>query len=96
MLDSLKKTSETCLKKLKTTTSIYTLLFSLLQYRQHGDESDLHVLIFDEIDAICRSRGSRNDGTNVGDTVVNQLLTKIDGVEALNNILVIGMTNRYT
>ncbi|KAH3763968.1 vesicular-fusion protein sec18 [Pelomyxa schiedti] len=63
-------------------------------YKQHGPEADLHVVILDEIDAICRSRGSRNDGTNVGDTVVNQLLAKIDGVEALNNILVIGMTNR--
>jgi len=30
----------------------------------------------------------------VNDSVVNQLLSKIDGVEALNNILVIGMTNR--
>ena len=28
------------------------------------------------------------------DTIVNQLLTKIDGVDALNNILLIGMTNR--
>lgn len=32
--------------------------------------------------------------TGVHDTVVNQLLTKLDGVEQLNNILVIGMTNR--
>ncbi|NXS65216.1 NSF ATPase, partial [Pandion haliaetus] len=32
--------------------------------------------------------------TGVHDTVVNQLLSKIDGVEQLNNILVIGMTNR--
>jgi vesicle-fusing ATPase len=30
----------------------------------------------------------------VHDSIVNQLLTKIDGVEALNNILLIGMTNR--
>ncbi len=30
----------------------------------------------------------------MGDTVVNQLLAKIDGVESLNNILIIGMTNR--
>lgn len=29
------------------------------------------------------------------DTIVNQLLTKIDGVNDLNNILVIGMTNRW-
>lgn len=33
-------------------------------------------------------------GAGVHDTVVNQLLTKIDGVDALNNILLIGMTNR--
>ena len=28
------------------------------------------------------------------DSIVNQLLSKIDGVEALNNVLIIGMTNR--
>ena len=33
-------------------------------------------------------------GTNVNDQVVNQLLSVIDGVDALNNIIVIGMTNR--
>ncbi|XP_062075748.1 vesicle-fusing ATPase-like [Humulus lupulus] len=61
--------------------------------RTRGDESDLHVIIFDEIDAICKSRGSTRDGTGVHDSIVNQLLTKIDGVEALNNVLLIGMTN---
>jgi len=64
------------------------------EYKEKGDYSDLHIIIFDEIDAICKQRGSRNDGTGVQDTVVNQLLSKIDGVDALNNILVIGMTNR--
>ncbi|KAH7676371.1 vesicle-fusing ATPase protein [Dioscorea alata] len=59
-----------------------------------GDQSDLHVIIFDEIDAICKSRGSTRDGTGVHDSIVNQLLTKIDGVESLNNVLLIGMTNR--
>jgi len=59
-----------------------------------GDESDLHVIIFDEIDAICRKRGSTNSGTGVNESVVNQLLSKIDGVESLHNILIIGMTNR--
>lgn len=59
-----------------------------------GDESDVHIIIFDEIDAICKSRGSSRDGTGVGDSVVNQLLTQIDGVDSLNNVLVIGMTNR--
>ena len=60
----------------------------------NGDDSDLHIIIFDEIDAICKSRGSVRDGTGVHDSIVNQLLTKIDGVDALNNILLIGMTNR--
>ena len=59
-----------------------------------GSASDLHVIIFDEIDAICKQRGSVQSGAGVHDTVVNQLLTKIDGVDALDNILVIGMTNR--
>ncbi|KMS97999.1 hypothetical protein BVRB_4g096810 [Beta vulgaris subsp. vulgaris] len=62
--------------------------------RTRGDQSDLHVIIFDEVDAICKSRGSTRDGTGVHDSIVNQLLTKIDGVEALNNVLLIGMTNR--
>ncbi|OAY80048.1 Vesicle-fusing ATPase [Ananas comosus] len=62
--------------------------------RTQGDQSDLHVIIFDEIDAICKARGSTRDGTGVHDSIVNQLLTKIDGVESLNNVLLIGMTNR--
>ncbi|GER31530.1 vesicle-fusing ATPase [Striga asiatica] len=62
--------------------------------RTKGDQSDLHIIIFDEIDAICKSRGSTRDGTGVHDSIVNQLLTKIDGVESLNNVLLIGMTNR--
>ena len=58
--------------------------------------SGLHMIIMDELDAICKQRGSTNSGTGVHDTVVNQLLSKIDGVEQLNNILIIGMTNRFT
>ncbi|KAH8374142.1 hypothetical protein KR200_000068, partial [Drosophila serrata] len=59
-----------------------------------GPNSGLHIIIFDEIDAICKQRGSVAGNSGVHDTVVNQLLTKIDGVDQLNNILVIGMTNR--
>jgi len=54
----------------------------------------LHIIIIDEIDALCKKRGSGSDSTGVNDSVVNQLLTKIDGVKPLNNILLIGMTNR--
>ncbi|CCH62266.1 hypothetical protein TBLA_0G03290 [Henningerozyma blattae CBS 6284] len=64
------------------------------EYKQKGEESSLHIIIFDELDSVFKSRGSRGDGTGVGDNVVNQLLAKMDGVDQLNNILVIGMTNR--
>jgi vesicle-fusing ATPase len=62
-----------------------------LEYEQEGDASQLHVIIFDEIDAICKQRGSTTSSTGVNDSVVNQLLSKIDGVDALNNVLVIGV-----
>lgn len=62
--------------------------------RAHGNESQIHLIIFDEIDAICKQRGTVRNGTGVNDSVVNQLLSKMDGVEALNNVLIIGMTNR--
>lgn len=64
------------------------------EYKSKGDESGLHIIIFDELDAICKQRGSTGGGTGVGDSVVNQLLSKLDGVDQLNNILIIGMTNR--
>jgi vesicle-fusing ATPase len=63
--------------------------------KEKGDESGLHIIIFDELDAVCKQRGSgAGGGTGVGDSVVNQLLSKLDGVDQLNNILLIGMTNR--
>ena len=55
-----------------------------------AEDSPLHVIIFDEIDAICRQRGTTGGGTGVHDSIVNTLLTKIDGVDSLNNILLIG------
>jgi vesicle-fusing ATPase len=63
------------------------------EWRVKKEDSALHIIIFDEIDAICKKRGSTlNSG--VGDQVVNQLLSKMDGVESLENVLIIGMTNR--
>ncbi|KAI6784317.1 uncharacterized protein J7T54_004863 [Emericellopsis cladophorae] len=65
------------------------------EYKEKGDESGLHIIIFDELDAVCKQRGSGGGGgTGVGDSVVNQLLSKLDGVDKLENILLIGMTNR--
>jgi len=67
---------------------------AITEQEEKGDDSSLHIIIFDEIDAICKQRGSSGGSTGVGDTVVNQLLSMIDGVNALNNVLIIGMTNR--
>jgi vesicle-fusing ATPase len=65
------------------------------EYKEKGDASQLHIIIFDELDAVCKQRGSGSSGgTGVGDNIVNQLLTKLDGVDQLNNLLLIGMTNR--
>ncbi|KAF2711794.1 AAA-domain-containing protein [Pleomassaria siparia CBS 279.74] len=65
------------------------------EQKEKGDESGLHIIIFDELDAVCKQRGSgAGGGTGVGDSVVNQLLSKLDGVDQLNNLLLIGMTNR--
>lgn len=61
---------------------------------EKGDNSQLHIIIFDEMDAIMKTRGSSRSDSGVGDSIVNQLLSKIDGVDSLNNILLIGMTNR--
>ncbi|KAK8154747.1 vesicle-fusing ATPase [Phyllosticta citrichinensis] len=59
------------------------------------DKNELNLIIFDELDAVCKQRGSgAGGGTGVGDSVVNQLLSKLDGVNQMNNIILIGMTNR--
>lgn len=52
----------------------------------------LHVYVFDEFDALARKRGSQS--REINDGVLNTLLTMIDGHDALNNIIVFGLTNR--
>jgi vesicle-fusing ATPase len=64
------------------------------EQKAEGPNSMLHIIIFDEFDAICKARGTTSDNTGVSDSIVNQLLSKIDGVESINNVLIIGMTNR--
>jgi len=57
--------------------------------------SKLHLIICDEFDAIARKRGSGSStSSDVNDKIVNQFLSMIDGPNALNNILLICMTNR--
>ncbi|MCE4607377.1 MAG: AAA family ATPase, partial [Caldisphaeraceae archaeon] len=51
------------------------------------------VVFFDEIDAIASLRGV-DDGSRVGERIVSQLLTEIDGITELQNVVVIAATNR--
>ncbi|KAM3571533.1 hypothetical protein VYU27_006439 [Nannochloropsis oceanica] len=64
------------------------------EFKEKGSASALHVIIFDEIDALTRKRGTLRDSSGVLDSCVNQLLSKIDGLAAFDNILCIGTTNR--
>jgi vesicle-fusing ATPase len=58
------------------------------------DPNNICLVIFDEIDAICRARGM-DSTSGQRDGLVNQLLSEMDGVKTHDrNILVIGMTNR--
>ena len=63
----------------------------------NGDatRSALHVIVIDEIDAVFRKRSSAEDsGEATRSSTVNQILSKLDGVKAIPNVLLIGMTNR--
>jgi len=51
------------------------------------------VIFFDEIDSLAGKRGVET-GTKVTERVLNQLLAEMDGLEELNDVLVIGATNR--
>ncbi len=52
------------------------------------------VVFFDEIDSIAGERGQRSGGSGVGERVVSQLLTELDGLEDLEDVVVIATTNR--
>ncbi|TQQ82549.1 AAA family ATPase [Halonotius terrestris] len=52
------------------------------------------VIFFDEIDAIATQRGSGDSDSSVSERVVSQLLTELDGLEELEDVVVIAATNR--
>ena len=52
------------------------------------------VIFMDEIDSIAPERGSGNGDSNVTERVISQMLTEMDGLESLNNVVVIAATNR--
>ncbi|MFB6097258.1 MAG: CDC48 family AAA ATPase [Haloferacaceae archaeon] len=51
------------------------------------------IVFFDELDSLAPSRG-QEIGNNVSERVVNQLLTELDGLEEMGDVMVIGATNR--
>ncbi len=51
------------------------------------------VIFFDELDSLAPARG-QDVGSNVSERVVNQLLTELDGLEEMENVMVIAATNR--
>ncbi len=52
------------------------------------------IIFLDEVDALVPRRGSGGSNSHVTENVVSQILTEIDGLEELNNVLIIGATNR--
>jgi transitional endoplasmic reticulum ATPase len=52
------------------------------------------VVFFDEIDSIAGERGQRMGDSGVGERVVSQLLTELDGLEELEDVVVVATTNR--
>ena len=61
--------------------------------REKASEGTPVIVFFDEMDSLFRTRGS-GVSSDVENTIVPQLLSEIDGVEALENVLVIGASNR--
>ncbi|MDD5142585.1 CDC48 family AAA ATPase [Methanoregula sp.] len=51
------------------------------------------IIFFDEIDALAPARGTSSD-SHVSDNVLNQILTEMDGMEELKDVVVMGATNR--
>ena len=61
--------------------------------REKSSDGTPVVVFFDEMDSLFRTRGS-GVSSDVETTIVPQLLAEIDGVEGLDNVIVIGATNR--
>ncbi len=52
------------------------------------------IVFFDEIDSLCPRRGMSSTDSGVTERIVNQMLTEMDGMEELYNVVIIGATNR--
>ncbi len=61
--------------------------------KEKSDEGVPVIVFFDEMDSLFRTRGT-GVSSDVESTIVPQLLSELDGVEALKNVIVIGASNR--
>ena len=52
------------------------------------------IIFLDEVDSLVPRRGNGNSDSHVTENTVSQILTEIDGLEELHNVLIIGATNR--
>jgi transitional endoplasmic reticulum ATPase len=52
------------------------------------------IVFFDEIDAIAPTRGGAGSDSHVTERLISQLLTELDGLEILTNVVIIAATNR--
>lgn len=62
-------------------------------WKKYENEAPVYMVVIDEIDAMIPAR-SGSSGNPVRDTVVNQFLAEMDGLEQFNNLICIGITNR--
>ncbi|MBN2881202.1 CDC48 family AAA ATPase [Candidatus Woesearchaeota archaeon] len=61
---------------------------------QKARQTSPTVIFFDEIDSIAPRRNNNENNSRVTETVVNQMLTEMDGLEDMNKVVVIAATNR--
>lgn len=52
------------------------------------------IIFFDEIDALVQKRGQQSGTSRVGESVLSQILTEMDGIEELKDVIVVAATNR--
>ena len=96
--------NEECIKKITGTELLNKYLGGseskirkLFEYAReaqetYGEKSPFFLIIIDEIDVILGARDDAQAESRIG--IVNQLLAEMDGLKQLNNVLVVGITNR--
>lgn len=63
-------------------------------YKMYGNNSPLHIVIFDELDSFTPARSYDSVINRMEESILSSLLAVLDGLSSFNNIFVIGTTNR--